>query len=233
MKYKYLSVLSVMAILVGGQAYGADYIDGLAAYVRGDFKTACREFQTLAEAGNVKAQIKLGEMAVKEECGKENADAVKWFTMAAEQKSAEAMLNLGLMYSAGKGVTQSDTEAAKWYRLAAEQGNAAGQWMFGKVAADGKGVPQNDAEAVKWYRKAAEQGNAAGQRLLGERYGNGAGVEKDYVKAYMWLTLAFERGDTLAADIRFKVSGKMSPEQIAEAKKQAAQWQPVKSRNGK
>ena len=53
-----------------------------------------------------------------------NAKAVKWYRMAAEQGHASAQSSLGSMYYYGKGVPQDYAEAVKWSRLAAEQGNA-------------------------------------------------------------------------------------------------------------
>lgn len=225
--------VAILFILAGPAPATADYLDGLAAYVKGDNQAACREFESLAASGNEKAQLKLGEMHSKGECGKGAEDAVKWFTMAAEHGNAEAQINLGLLHFNGKGVLQSDAEAARWYRKAADQGNSAGQWMIGALYADGKGVSANNAEAVNWYRRSADQGNAIGQRLLGEMYEKGRGVAQNYVQAYMWLTLALENGDVVAADIRYAFANKMTQDQISEAKKLASQWRPKKKGGSK
>lgn len=212
----------------------ADYLDGLAAYVKGDHKTACKEFAALAEQGDAKAQFKLGEMNERGHCGaKDDVAALNWYQKAAEQGNSEAQIYLGVMHYNGKGAPQSDAEALKWYRKAAEQGDAIGMWLIGDMYAKGKGVPQSDAEAVNWYRKAAEKGNSVGQRLLGASYIKGQGVPQDHVQAYMWLTLALAKGDPQAADIRYAFASKMSAEQIAEARRLAAQWRPVKAKAGK
>ena len=52
----------------------------------------------------------------------DDAEAVKWYRLAAEQGDADAQASLGWMYASGRGVEQDDAEAVKWYRLAAEQG---------------------------------------------------------------------------------------------------------------
>lgn len=212
----------------------ADYLDGLAAMVKGDFKAACAEFGTLAEKGDAKAQIKVGEMHVRGQCGpKSDEEAAKWYLKAAQQGNAEAQVYLGVMHANGKGVAQDDAEAGKWYAKAAEQGSAVGQGMLGQLYSTGKGVAKSDAEAIKWYRKSAEQGNALGQRLLGGAYADGLGVEQDYVQAYMWLTLAFQKGDPMAGGIRSTFLGKLKPDQIAEAIRLARDWRPVKAAKGK
>ena len=86
------------------------------------------------------------------------ATAIRGFLVHAEQGTAEAQLNLGLMYALGQGILKNEAEAARWFRLAAEQGDTDAQNNLGVMYAEGRGVPLNKAEAMKWYRKAAEQG---------------------------------------------------------------------------
>ena len=122
-------VALAVAILIGlAVPTWADFQDGVAAYERGDYTTAFREFKTLAEQGNAKAQLALGLMY---ELGRgvprDDAEAVKWYRKAAEQGYARAQNNLGLMYGEGQGVPQDYAEAVKWYRKAAEQGRAKAQ----------------------------------------------------------------------------------------------------------
>ena len=45
--------------------------------------------------------------------------ALDWLGRTAEQGHTDAQYNLGLMYSAGRGVPQNDVEAHKWLNLAA------------------------------------------------------------------------------------------------------------------
>jgi uncharacterized protein len=156
--------------------------------------------------------------------------------MAAEQGFASAHYNLGLMYANGQGVAQDYAEAVKWYRKAAEQGFAVAQSKLGLMYYNGQGVEQDYAKAVKWFRKAAEQGNAEARLLLGAAYADGQGVAQDYVQALMWFDLATtsfaasqDRTLDQAVSIRDQVAGKMTPAQIAEAQKLAAEWTPKKN----
>jgi hypothetical protein len=50
------------------------------------------------------------------------AEALKWFSRAAEQGHAGSQNNLGIMYNSGLGVPKNTTEAIKWWRKAADQG---------------------------------------------------------------------------------------------------------------
>lgn len=73
-------------LLVASQASWAGAEEGLAAYNRGDFATALKEFRPLAEQGEAGAQTILGAMY---ENGKGvpeyYVEAVKWYRLAAEQ----------------------------------------------------------------------------------------------------------------------------------------------------
>ena len=152
----------------------------------------------------------------------ENQDIEK-LRMAAEHGDAEARFNLGNLYYLGEGTPQDNAEAAKWYRLAAEQGNASAQNNLGVMYDEGVGVPQDDREAVKWYRKAADQGNASAQYNLGAMYDLGEGVPKDWVKAYAWLSLSAAQGKDNAARGKDLLRPRMTAEQVAEARKLAAE----------
>ena len=200
---------------------------GLSAFDNRDYVAAFTKLIPLAKAGNIKAQVKLGEMYANVALWRysnirdNEAESVKWYKLAAEAGDAKAQFNLGVMYDEGKGIPQDDAEAVKWYRLAAEAGIAGAQCRLGRMYDFGKGVPQNYTEAMKWYRLAAEAGMENAQINLGEMYANGDGVPHDNHLAYMWFTLATTQGkkpiNTVAEMHRAKVAKHMTPEQIAEA----------------
>ena len=103
-------------------SWGADFQKGLTAYESGDYATALREWEPLAEQGNVPLQFILGLMYRKGQgVPQDPKSAVRWYKLAAEQGFANAQFDLGVMYSKGQGVPQNYKTAVKWYRLAAEQ----------------------------------------------------------------------------------------------------------------
>ena len=53
----------------------------------------------------------------------DDAEAVRWFWLAAEQGMAEAQISLGLRYALGEGVPEDDVLAYMWWNLAAAQGS--------------------------------------------------------------------------------------------------------------
>ena len=120
-----------------------------------------------AEQGVAEAQYNLGVMYSNGTGVPENdAEALKWYRLAAAQGLARAQSNLGFMYDNGEGVPENDAEAVKWYRLAAAQGLALAQYNLGVMYGNGTGVPQNFARAYLWFSMAAALGQegARGKR---------------------------------------------------------------------
>ena len=192
----------------------------MAAYEKGDYETARREFRPLAEQGHVEAQYHLGECYYGY-TGEDNDEAEKWYREAAGQGHAEAMYKLSLIYRYGLGVDEDDAkamewyrkaaekglvgnrdhgddnvEALEWYRKAAEKGNAKAMYKLGMMYEYyNQGVEQDDAKALEWYRKAAEKGNAKAMYELGMMYEYyDQGVEQDDAKALEWYRKAAEKG---------------------------------------
>ena len=120
---KRFGFLFFVALLVGFAALAhAGFDEGKAAYDRGDYAKAYKEFRVLAEQGDAKAQYYLGFMY----CNgfgvpQDFAEAVKWWRKSAEQGNAEAQDSLGEMYSRGEGVPQDFVQAYMWFNLAAAQ----------------------------------------------------------------------------------------------------------------
>jgi hypothetical protein len=112
-----------------------------------------------AEWGNVKAQVRLGEIYDSGLGVPRNAAlAVKWYEKAAAQGDMWAQHSLGQIYHNGRwhseGLEKDYTKALKWYRLAAEQGSKLSQQYIGNMYKRGLGVEQSDIEACFWYELA-------------------------------------------------------------------------------
>jgi peptidoglycan hydrolase-like protein with peptidoglycan-binding domain len=72
----------------------------------------------------------------------------------------------------------------------------------------------------------AESGDPRAQLLVGRMYKDGQGVLQDYVQAHKWLNLAAAAGQPQAGALRDQVVPLMTPQQIAEAQRLAAEWRP-------
>ncbi len=57
----------------------------------------------------------------------DDAEAVRWYRLAAEQGGALAQSNLGFMYASGNGVPEDLVFAYMWFTLSAAQGNETAQ----------------------------------------------------------------------------------------------------------
>ena len=54
---------------------------------------------------------------------KDDAEAVKWYRLAADQRDAGAQNNLGYMYANGMGVPEDYVRAYAWLNIAAASGD--------------------------------------------------------------------------------------------------------------
>ncbi len=145
----------------------AGYEAGKAAFDKGDYPAAFREFEPLANRGHREVQHYLGLMYVK---GRgDYAQAAHWFRRAAEERHPDAQYSLSALYDEGRGVPQDHAQATHWFRKATEQGQADAQYNLGIMYEQGNGLARNDTEAASWYRKAAEQGLAQAPELVTDR----------------------------------------------------------------
>jgi TPR repeat protein len=87
---------------------------------------------------------------------RDDAEAVKWSRLAADQGDAEARFRLGLMYSQGRGVPQDHAEAAGWFRLAAAARQPEALYNLGVLHATGEGVTRDNIRAYMWFNLAVE-----------------------------------------------------------------------------
>ena len=103
----------------------ADFATGLAAYQKGDYVAAAKEWRPEAEEGDAPTQYNLGLLyldghGVPQDLG----EAIKWFKRSASQDFTEAQHDLGALYATGKGVKRDLVEAYKWMNICAAKGNA-------------------------------------------------------------------------------------------------------------
>jgi TPR repeat protein len=160
MHMRLLSVFALLPLVLSPVSWGADFAKGQEAYNSGDYETAIAEWQPLAEAGDADGQFGMGLLYANGfGVPLDDAEALKWYGMAAEQNHANAQCNLAVMHANGWGVPQSDSEAFKWYILAADQGIVEAQTAAAKMYLRGFGTAQDNVQAHKWFNIAAEFGD--------------------------------------------------------------------------
>ena len=149
-------VVLVLALGLSAPVLAADHEAGVEAYDRGDYATALKEWQPLAEQGKADAQLGLGAMYFYGQgVPQDYAEAVKWYRLAAEQGQADAQIALGFMYYFGHGVPQDYVQAHMWYSLAAERsspGEDRDQLISYRDEVEAKMSPDQVAEAQRLAR---------------------------------------------------------------------------------
>ncbi len=151
----------------------------------------------LAQQGDVDEQFDVG-MAYftgKEGVKQNYEEALKWFTLAAENNDDVAQFVIGHIYYFGKGVTIDYEEAVKYFELSASQGNAKAQNMLGLCYINGQGVQEDFNQAIKYFQLAADQNVVESQYYLGIIYFYGQGINQDTNKAIQLFKLAASNGD--------------------------------------
>ena len=114
-----------------------------------------------AQEGDIQAQNEVGIcLATGRGVQKAPAEAVRWWTLAAEKGFADAQFNLALAYDSGHGVARNAAQAADFYKKAADQGIVAAMYNLAELEGTGNGVPMNLAEAAHYYEAAAQKGHA-------------------------------------------------------------------------
>ncbi len=148
---KYIVAVFVAVWVFSGCA-NTGYQAGREAFDRGDYATAVKEFNALADQNDPQGQYALAIMYdIGEGIPQNHEEARKYYTLAAEQGYADAQNNLGVMYDQGEGVARDYKEAMKWYLLAAENGNKDAPNNIGVLHMIGLGVPRDFEKAHKWF----------------------------------------------------------------------------------
>ncbi len=114
--------ISVLLMAASLSAVASDpFIEGVAAYAKGDYAAALAPLTDAGEAGDAEAQYLLGKIHLDGLAGRADAgEALAWLERAVANRHREAAQMLGNMYSAGLGVPRDPEKAAEYMELAAK-----------------------------------------------------------------------------------------------------------------
>jgi len=188
------------------------YKDGRDAYEKGDFETARKYWEGLADRGDVFAQWRLGNMYRTGQGGKvDHAKALQYYQMAAAQHedvgrytaktrvTVDAMVQVARYYENGlksAQIPQNAAYAQKLYRGTATHFRHPGaQHRLGLMYLRGTGIAPNPSKGLRWLALAAQKSYAPAQAALGDVYWEGKVVRQDRARALMWYMLAQESAD--------------------------------------
>ena len=129
---------------------------------------------------------------------------------------AVAFATSGMRFAAAETACTSDDEAV----CKAEKDERMALYTLGRNAYDTARTSGDFTEAVRVSRKLATNGDKNGERLLKMVYIQlGSGAHRDNVQAYVWISEGIAEGFDYAPLWRKKLTEKMTPDQLAEAKK--------------
>lgn len=124
----------------------------------------------------------------------EAARGVSVLMQAAEAGHGQAQYGLGMLYLAGRIVTQDDVAAAQWLARAADAGIGAAESNLGFLYLQGRGVARDPQMAALLLQRAAAKNIPAAQHNLGWMAQMGEGVPKEMATAIRWYSAAAQAG---------------------------------------
>jgi hypothetical protein len=214
----------------------------LGATLPQDVMTADILFQQAAEAGHPEAQLKLGlqaERAIGRPLDYEAA--LKWYRLSAQQGNPVAQHKLGRLYDhgsepvtrrvgpnsyfTGSGVTNDLNQARSWYSLGAKQNYGPSLYRLFLLEQGPRhpgALSPIPAGALLHLEKAVESGVPEAFSSMAARHTTLFGGSENLVEAYRWASLAKVSFGSTEFSLLPMLERKMTPDQIAQAKKLAA-----------
>ena len=200
-------LIVVLVLAAGAMPVWADFAAGMAAYDRGDYQTAYKEWLPLAEAGDIEAGYRIGllykdGLGIDRECEKGQKMALQGRQSSAaglETRRGQGPGRNWRCYSHRpsnlvdpRGVPMRGTRKAMYLEgKANEVGPELKGYNFDTF------IRKNPARAALLYRKAAEKGYASAQVRLGWLYYKGIGVAQNEVEALEWTLKGAKQGDLI------------------------------------
>jgi TPR repeat protein len=153
--------------------------------------------------------------------------AVKNFAKAAELGFSPARHTLAGLYLQGRGLPRDESKGFALLTQAADAGETAALFDLGVILRDGLfGRKAEPAKARARFLKAAEAGHAGAVLAYASMCQEGAGGKADPEGALAWLlALASAGAQGTGLDEAIKeLEGKLTPQQAANAAKNASQY---------
>jgi hypothetical protein len=152
----------------------AGFDEGKAAYDKKDWTGAITNLRPLAESGDDRAMILIGNMYMNGYGVIPSHDEARsLYRRSAAKNNTQAMNALGAIYISAIGVDQDVHIALQWFLRSAELGDQTGAFFYATLMLTGNKTPPNQIDpdpalAYKWFKVAAgEPQNSTYQRLAG------------------------------------------------------------------
>ena len=153
-----------------------------------------RHYQTAANAGDVTAAVRLGELYLTGLEASEILSSGAAGVLAATDRPSV----LKQLFPQGLSVDPDPVAALHWNRFAAERGNANAQARLGHQYAVGAGTRVDLDAAHVWFKAAADQSHVGGELGLGLLHAGHYGAFREPEAAVSWLERAARQKNATA-----------------------------------
>ncbi len=153
-----------VAALLSTQAF-AGFLEGKQAYDKGEWMNAIMNLRPLAEAGDARAAVLLGNMYLDGHgVAEDSVEAFGLYRKAAQAHNTDGMVALATLYLTGKGTETNIPVARGWFERAARLGNQTGAFIYAIQLINGSKGLRFDykpdlAAAYKWFKIASLYGH--------------------------------------------------------------------------
>ncbi len=217
-----LKILLLAGVVLSSPVAHAGLEEGIIAANEGQFETALKEFNYLADKGFAPGMYELAKLY---EGGhgvvRDYRKAAQLYQQAVKQNHVDSMFALAVLYQEGNGVKLDKQMAISLFEQAANKNLPAAQYNLGVIYANGDGVSHDYKLAKTWYEKAAANNYTLAQFNLALMYFEGLGMPKNIEKSYIWNTIAEYNGNKKASHSRLLDERKMLPAEVELAKEKA------------
>ena len=117
-----------------------------------------------------------------------------------EAARADALNDLGVLFSLGHGVAPEASKAADYFSkaIAASNHSIVGIVNLGVLLHEGRGVPQDDERAAALFSQACASDHPDAYYMLATLFRAGRGVKQSFDMAFHLFTMAAHHGNTRA-----------------------------------
>ena len=213
---------------------GKMYAQGLG--VPKDDTMAVEYYKKAESAYNIDAAYELAQILLSNATSADTPEfetGLRYLKRAAYAGQADALFELGEMFSQGKNVEQNYQNSFGYYLMSSLRGHAAAQLKLGVHYLLGWGTPQDFENAIKWMSRSARQGYVYAQQKLAELRSTHPAVI-NFPDAYAWYSIiaAYNAEDEIGKEAMLKrdeVLKKIKKkEDILQMQRNAREWRPIR-----
>ena len=146
-----------------------------------------------ANKNNPDALVALGEMAIKNEAGLTQSDAVSYLTRASDMGRTDAMRALSDLYRTGQGTVPNTKKSQNLLKKASQSFDSDATKRLGDSYFE-----KDAKKALKYYEQAADAGNIEAAYIAGVMYAENFDIRPNSAKSAALLKQAAEGGHAAA-----------------------------------